>query len=258
MAFVPVPGCFDKAGKPPQDGGIQTSLLPLPVMLFRTSTSALALAVGLFFSSCFAAERGEEASSSKKEKDVNQSKTEDDAKKAGLEVATLGAGCFWCIEAVLEQLDGVENVVSGYMGGKTKNPTYRAILKGDTGHAEVVQVTFDPEKISFDTVLSYFWKLHDPTTLNRQGNDVGTQYRSAIFYHTDEQKKKAEVQKGKVDEAGVFKDPIVTEITKASTFYEAEDYHQDYYRLNKNNPRANVGYCRYIIAPKLEKLGLAK
>lgn len=165
------------------------------------------------------------------------------------QLATFGAGCFWCVEAVLEQLEGVLDVDSGYMGGRVENPTYKAVCTGTTGHAEVVQVRFDPSKISYATLLDYFWKLHDPTTLNRQGGDIGTQYRSAIFYHSDEQRTLAE--KSKAAAKGLFANPIVTEITAASTYYSAEGYHQDYYRLNKTQQ-----YCRYIIAPKLEKLGL--
>lgn len=169
---------------------------------------------------------------------------------AGAEVATLGAGCFWCIEAAYRQLDGVYSATSGYMGGAEKNPTYEQICSGDSGHAEVVHVVFDPKKISYEKVLSWFWELHDPTTLNRQGNDAGTQYRSAIFYHSDEQKKIAEASKTAA--APKFKDPIVTEITKASEFYPAENYHQNYYNQNKSkNP-----YCRFVIEPKLEKLKL--
>jgi len=168
----------------------------------------------------------------------------------GAEIATLGAGCFWCIEAVYKQLDGVHSVTSGYTGGTTKDPTYQDITTGTTGHAEVVRVVFDPAKISYEKVLSWFWELHDPTTLNRQGNDVGTQYRSAIFYHSDEQKKIAEASKKAAGEH--FEDPIVTEITEASTFYPAENYHQDYYFQNKNrNP-----YCKVVIEPKLKKLDL--
>ena len=167
----------------------------------------------------------------------------------GAEVATLGAGCFWCIEAVYDQLDGVYSAVSGYMGGSVANPTYQAICTGTTGHAEVVQVVFDPKKIGYDEILSWFWQLHDPTTLNRQGADVGTQYRSAIFYHSDEQKKIAEASKKAHQED--FKDPIVTEITKISTFYPAEKYHQEYYFQNKSS-----GYCRAVITPKLKKLKL--
>lgn len=169
---------------------------------------------------------------------------------AGAEVATLGAGCFWCIETAYRQLDGVYSATSGYMGGTVDDPSYEDICNGDTGHAEVVQVVFDPKKISYEKVLAWFWDLHDPTTLNRQGNDVGTQYRSAIFYHSDEQKKVAEASKAAAKEN--FKDPIVTEITKAVKFYPAENYHQNYYALNKSkNP-----YCRFVIEPKLKKLKL--
>jgi methionine-S-sulfoxide reductase len=167
------------------------------------------------------------------------------------ELATFGAGCFWCVEAVLEQLDGVKNVASGYMGGRVENPTYEQVCSNTTGHAEVVQVTFDPERISYEKLLEYFWKLHDPTTLNRQGNDVGTQYRSVIFYHSESQREAAERSKKAMDASGTFGSPIVTEITKASTFYPAEKYHQDYYRLNKQKP-----YCQYVITPKLKKLGM--
>lgn len=168
----------------------------------------------------------------------------------GAEVATLGAGCFWCTEAVYRRLDGVISVTSGYTGGKVKNPTYQQICEGDTEHAEVVMVVFDPKKITYERILAWFWDLHDPTTLNRQGADVGTQYRSAIFYHSDEQKTIAEASK-KAAQAN-FKDPIVTEITKAPEFYPAENYHQDYYTGNKSkNP-----YCRVVIEPKLKKLKL--
>ncbi|HUF61371.1 MAG TPA: peptide-methionine (S)-S-oxide reductase MsrA [Verrucomicrobiales bacterium] len=175
------------------------------------------------------------------------------APAAKVEKATLGAGCFWCIEAVLEQIEGVSDVESGYMGGRVKNPTYQQVSAGTTGHAEVVQVTFDPAKISFEKLLEYFWKLHDPTTLNRQGADVGTQYRSAIFYHSAEQKEAAVKSKRLLEEKGDYDDRVVTEITEASEFYRAEDYHQDFYRLNRDYP-----YCRAVIVPKLEKLGLEK
>ncbi len=168
----------------------------------------------------------------------------------GAEVTTLGAGCFWCIDAAFRQIDGVYSVTSGYTGGETKNPTYEDISTGTSGHAEVVQVVFDPKKISYEKVLSWFWDLHDPTTLNRQGNDVGTQYRSAIYYHSDEQKKIAE--RSKAAAQANFKSPIVTEITKVSDFYPAENYHQNYYNENKSkNP-----YCRFVIEPKLKKLKL--
>jgi len=167
------------------------------------------------------------------------------------EVITFGAGCFWCVEAVLEQIDGVLAVRSGYMGGALENPTYQDICTGTTGHAEVTEVRFDPAVLSLEHLLQWFWRLHDPTTLNRQGNDVGTQYRSAIFYHSDEQRALAEASKELVDKSDAFSDPIVTEITPASTFYSAEDYHQEYYQANKAQP-----YCRMVIAPKLDKLGL--
>ena len=169
---------------------------------------------------------------------------------AGAETATLGAGCYWCIEAAYRQLDGVYSATSGFMGGSVKNPSYEDVCGGGTGHAEVVQVVFDPKKISYEKILSWFWDLHDPTTLNRQGNDIGTQYRSAIFYHSEAQKKTAEASKAAAAEN--FKDPIVTEITAASEFYPAPVYHQDYYFQNKSkNP-----YCRFVIEPKLKKLKL--
>nr|WP_050785657.1 peptide-methionine (S)-S-oxide reductase MsrA [Pedosphaera parvula] len=168
----------------------------------------------------------------------------------GAESITLGAGCFWCTEAVFQQIPGVISVTSGYMGGETKNPTYEQICTGKTGHAEVSRVVFDPKKTSLEKILQVFWNAHDPTSLNRQGGDIGTQYRSAIFYNTDAQKQVAE--KSKAEAGKEFTKPIVTEITKAQEFYSAEDYHQDYYRLNKNrNP-----YCQMVIAPKLKKLGL--
>jgi peptide-methionine (S)-S-oxide reductase len=164
-------------------------------------------------------------------------------------VATLGAGCFWCIEAVLEQIDGVQGVESGFMGGQVPNPTYRDICSGMSGHAEVVQVQFDPDVLSYSGLLDWFWRLHDPTTLNRQGGDVGTQYRSAIFYHDATQREQAERSLSAA--AGSFEQPIVTEITALAQFYPAEDYHQDYYRANKDQ-----GYCQMVIRPKLKKLGL--
>ena len=175
-----------------------------------------------------------------------------------LELITLGAGCFWCVEAVLEQVEGIESVRSGYMGGQVESPTYKEVCTGSTGHAEVVQVAFRPAVIDCSSVLAWFWRLHDPTTLNRQGADVGTQYRSAIFYHSDEQKAKAEAQIKEVNASKVFKAPIVTEVSAAVHFYPAEDYHQDYYEKNKDNPDGNIGYCRYMIAPKLDMLGLKK
>jgi peptide-methionine (S)-S-oxide reductase len=164
------------------------------------------------------------------------------------EVATFGSGCFWCTEAVFEKLNGVESVISGYSGGTKNDPTYEEICTGETGHAEVTQISFDPTIISFTELLEVFWKTHDPTTLNRQGSDVGTQYRSAIFYHNDEQKRLSDEYKNKLTEAKVFEDKIVTEITKFEKFYSAENYHQDYYEQNKNQP-----YCSFVITPKVEK-----
>ncbi|HXG37513.1 MAG TPA: peptide-methionine (S)-S-oxide reductase MsrA [Bacteroidota bacterium] len=168
---------------------------------------------------------------------------------AQLEQATLGAGCFWCVEAVFERLDGVKSVEAGYAGGTKANPTYEEVCTGTTGHAEVARITFDPSKISYETILEWFWKSHDPTTLNRQGADVGTQYRSVIFYHNDQQKAIAEQSKRKAQ--AMFNDPIVTEIQPLKAFYVAENYHQDYYRNNPNAP-----YCTFVIRPKLKKLKL--
>lgn len=166
-----------------------------------------------------------------------------------VDTATFGTGCFWCTEAIFEQLNGVVRVTSGYMGGSKQNPTYEEVCSGATGHAECVQVQYEPTKISYDELLEVFFQVHDPTSLNRQGADVGTQYRSAIFYHTPAQKEKAEYYKKEVNKSGAYEKPIVTEITGASVFYPAEDYHQEYYQNNKNtNP-----YCSIVIRPKLEK-----
>lgn len=167
---------------------------------------------------------------------------------SALETATFGSGCFWCTEAVFLNVKGVEQVVSGYTGGHVKNPTYKEVCSGLTGHAEVIQLRFDPKIISYEELLEIFWQTHDPTTLNRQGADVGTQYRSVLYYHNPAQKETAEFYKKKLDESGAFRDPIVTEISPAVTFYKAEDYHQNYYNLNPTQ-----GYCSYVIAPKLEK-----
>jgi len=164
------------------------------------------------------------------------------------EVVTFGAGCFWCVESIFQRVDGVISVTSGYSGGKTNNPTYEDVCSGTTGHAEVCQIIYDKNKISFTELLEIFFSTHDPTTLNRQGNDIGTQYRSVIFYHTEEQKKEAEKYKKQLNDAGVFDKPIVTEIAPYSKFYAAEDYHQNYYNQNKGKP-----YCTFVINPKLEK-----
>jgi len=162
--------------------------------------------------------------------------------------ATFGSGCFWCTAAFFLPLRGVVNVQSGYMGGHVKNPTYREVCSGLTGHAEVVQITFNPGEVSYEELLEIFWNTHDPTTLNRQGADEGTQYRSVVFYHSAAQQQTAEAYKRQLDKSGVFKAPIVTEISPASVFYVAEDYHQNYYALNPNQ-----GYCQYVIRPKVEK-----
>lgn len=165
-----------------------------------------------------------------------------------LEQATLGGGCFWCLEAVYEQLQGVESAVNGYAGGQVANPSYEAVCTGTTGHAEVVQVTFDPEIVSYREILGVFFTIHDPTTLNRQGADVGTQYRSVIFYHDQEQQETAEAVIDELEAQDVWDDPIVTEVTELDEFYRAEEYHQHYYQKNPNQ-----GYCRVVVAPKVAK-----
>ncbi|SNR30650.1 peptide-methionine (S)-S-oxide reductase [Hymenobacter mucosus] len=166
-----------------------------------------------------------------------------------MEQATFGAGCFWCVEAVFQNLKGVEKVVSGYTGGRIANPTYKEVCSGLTGHAEVIQITYDPAQISFSELLEIFWKTHDPTTLNRQGADTGTQYRSAIFYHNEEQRRLAEEYKQKLNEAHAFPNPIVTEIVPTATFYAAENYHQNYYNQNGRQP-----YCQFVVKPKVDKV----
>ena len=166
-----------------------------------------------------------------------------------IEKITFGAGCFWCVEAIFENLEGVIDVQAGYAGGSTENPTYEEVCSEKTGHVEVIQIGYDPKITNFETLLDIFWKSHDPTTLNRQGSDVGTQYRSAVFYHSETQQRIAEQSLKRADQSGMYVNPIVTEILPFSTFYLAEDYHQDYYRINPNAP-----YCRLVIQPKLEKL----
>lgn len=165
-----------------------------------------------------------------------------------VQLATFGAGCFWCVEAVFQELKGVSKVVPGYAGGHVKNPSYREVCSGNTGHAEVAQITYNPQVISYPELLEVFWQTHDPTTLNRQGNDVGSQYRSVIFYHNEQQKELAEAYKKQLDASGAWDNPIVTQIEPLDTFYLAEDYHNNYYL---NNP--NQGYCRMVIRPKVEK-----
>jgi peptide-methionine (S)-S-oxide reductase len=164
------------------------------------------------------------------------------------ETTTLAGGCFWCLEAVYDDMEGVLSVESGYMGGRQPNPTYRDVCSGSTGHAEVVRVTFDPDVASFRDILEVFFAIHDPTTLNRQGNDAGTQYRSAIFYHSDEQRATAEQVIRELTAEKAFRDPIVTEVAPATTFYAAEDYHQEYFAHNPQQP-----YCTYVVAPKVQK-----
>ena len=166
-----------------------------------------------------------------------------------MEKATFGSGCFWCTEAVFQQINGVEKVQSGYAGGTTENPTYGQVTSGKTGHAEVVQIDFDPSIVTYADILEVFFETHDPTTLNRQGNDVGTQYRSVIFYHSEDQREIAERIKKDYDDSGKWKNPIVTQIEPFTAFYVAEDYHQNYYNLNQNQ-----SYCRFVISPKLQKL----
>ena len=198
-------------------------------------TASLGLIIG--FASC---KRLDSASSNNKNKFMENSKTD---------TAIFGAGCFWCVEAVFQQLDGVLKVTSGYTGGQTVNPTYEEVCGKQTGHIEVTQIVFDPERISFDELLEVFWKTHDPTTPNQQGNDVGPQYQSAIFYNNETQKQKAEHYKNELEKACAFGNPIVTEIRPLERYYIAENHHQDYYANNTGQP-----YCRFVIQPKLEKL----
>ncbi len=174
--------------------------------------------------------------------------TEATSNLTNMDTITLGAGCFWCVEAIFQDIKGVESVVSGYANGTVKNPSYKEVCTGNTGHAEVCQLTYDPAVVSLAKILEVFWQTHDPTTLNRQGGDVGTQYRSGIFYHTEEQKEIARTIFNELDDAGAFVDPIVTEITEITNFYPAEDYHQDYFSINGEQP-----YCRAVISPKVEK-----
>lgn len=192
-----------------------------------------------FIMSCTASTPGNQQNENR---EMNYKETEK------MEKITLGAGCFWCVEAIFQQLQGVSLVESGYSGGMIANPSYNQVVTGSTGHAEVCQLTYDPEVIGFSEILEVFWSTHDPTTLNRQGADVGTQYRSAIFYHTEEQKRLAEAYLERLAASGAFPDPIVTEITPFEAFYVAEDYHQNYFKNNRRQP-----YCQMVIKPKLEK-----
>lgn len=194
---------------------------------------------GLFLTGCSDIKPGNQ---------TNEGNYMEEIQSDNLEPATFGSGCFWCTEAIFERVKGVKKVISGYSGGTVENPTYKEVCTGNTGHAEVTQLSFDPNVVSYDELLEIFWKTHDPTTLNRQGADVGTQYRSAVFYHNEKQKEKAEHYKKELEKAEIFDDPIVTEIVPFEKFYEAENYHQDYYA---NNP--SQGYCAFVITPKVEK-----
>ncbi len=189
-----------------------------------------------------------QAQSNKQQNKKNKSVKQLDMTNKNLEVATFGGGCYWCIEAVFQRLNGVEKVESGFSGGQVKNPTYREVCTGATGHAEVIQITFDTTKISFADILKVFFTMHDPTTLNQQGNDVGTQYRSAVFYHNENQKKITEEIIAELNKIQAYPNPIVTEVAKFDVFYKAEDYHQNYY-----NDNSTEGYCRFVIQPKIEK-----
>ena len=207
----------------------------------RNAIKAVSLVLSFVFSSCTA-----------KEKPVVKEEFKEPIKvkvKEGMEVATFAGGCFWCTEAVFLEIKGVEKVVSGYIGGKTVNPTYKDICTGETGHAEAIQITFNPNEVAFEDLLEIFFGTHDPTTLNRQGADVGTQYRSAIFYHSEAQKTKAENYIQLLEKEKLYDKKIVTKVSSATVFYPAEDYHQNYYNQNSSQ-----GYCQMVIAPKLEKL----
>ena len=207
----------------------------------RNIIKGLSLVLSLIFSSCTA-----------KEKPVVKEEFKEPVKvkvKEGMEVATFAGGCFWCTEAVFLEIKGVEKVVSGYIGGKTINPTYKDICTGETGHAEAIQITFNPNEVAYEDLLEIFFGTHDPTTLNRQGADVGTQYRSEIFYHSEAQKTKAENYIQLLEKEKLYDKKIVTKVSSATVFYPAEDYHQNYYNQNSSQ-----GYCQMVIAPKLEKL----
>ena len=194
------------------------------------------------------------AQSTTENKSMEENKTEQTSTKnkmntnTNYEVATLGGGCYWCMEAVFQRLDGVIKVESGFSGGHVKNPSYREVCNGTTGHAEVIHITFDSTKVPFSEILKVFFTMHDPTTLNQQGNDIGTQYRSAIFYHNESQKNVSEKIIAELNAAKAYPTQIVTEVSKFDVFYKAEDYHQDYYNQNKTQ-----GYCQYVIQPKIEK-----
>ena len=178
----------------------------------------------------------------------NTTKSRNMTDNVKMETATFGTGCFWCTEAIFQQVEGVSKVTSGYSGGKLDNPTYKQVCTGTTGHAECLNIVYDPSKITFDELLEIFWQVHDPTTLNRQGNDIGTQYRSVVFYHNEEQKAKVEKYKAALNKSGAWDNPVVTTLEPFVKFYPAEDYHQNYY-----NDNTGQGYCQFVIRPKVEK-----
>ena len=207
----------------------------------KNSIKGLSLILSLVFSACTA-----------KEKPVVKEEFKEPIKlkvAEGMEIATFAGGCFWCTEAVFLDIKGVEKVVSGYIGGSTKNPTYAAICTGTTGHAEAIQITFNPAEVAYEDLLEIFFATHDPTTLNRQGDDVGTQYRSEVFYHSLAQKEKAENYISLIEKEKLYDKKVVTKVSSATVFYPAEEYHQNYYNQNSSQ-----GYCQMVIAPKLEKL----
>jgi len=207
----------------------------------KTGISLLILLTSICFVSCGQKDAKKTTQSAANDKTIKMDMSK-------LETATFGNGCFWCTEAIFQNIEGVEKVESGYSGGKVENPTYKQVCTGETGHAEVLQIHFDPSKVSFDVLLEIFWKTHDPTTLNRQGNDVGTQYRSSVFYHNDKQKELATKYKAELQTSGAFQRPIVTEIVPSEKFYKAEDYHQNYFNENGEQP-----YCTFVIQPKVDK-----
>ncbi|HQQ94793.1 MAG TPA: peptide-methionine (S)-S-oxide reductase MsrA [Bacteroidia bacterium] len=211
----------------------------------KRKATGLAVFVLLFATAC----AQQNSSNSGTMDNTEQSAAKIPQSSAGqIDTITLGAGCFWCVEAVFQRLKGVQSVQSGYSGGWVKNPDYRTVCSGSTGHAEVCQIVYDKSQLNIDEILEVFWKTHDPTTLNRQGNDIGSQYRSAIFYHNLDQKERAETLKAKLNQVKAYDKPVITEITAYTGFYKAEDYHQNYFNLNGSEP-----YCRFVIQPKLEK-----
>ncbi len=211
--------------------------------MFRSLKISALLAFAMQLTACAQNSNYEKSNTFKKMNNTNSA-----TQQHKTEVATFAAGCFWCVEAQYQQLKGVEKVESGYIGGHIENPTYKQVCTGETGHAEACNIYYDPAVISYDELLAAFWIAHDPTQLNRQGNDVGTQYRSAIFYHNDEQRQKAQEYKKKLDEEKAFSGPIVTEISPYFKFYKAEDYHQNYY-----NDNPSQGYCVFVVKPKMDK-----